>query len=136
MSLDAALQAILTGDAGVAALVGTRVYAVTAPQGDTLPDITYQRIASEPVHARTEPGLIRAEVQVDCWAATLAAAAGVRDAVVAALSRYSGTAGSTVIQDALLMNDWEGHDTESVPVGATDTGVYRRTLEFAVWYEE
>lgn len=137
MSLNAAVLAILSGDGTLTALVGTRIYALTAPQDDQLPDVTFQRIGSEPTHAwNADPGLVRAEVQVDCWGRTLAEAASVRDAVVGAFSRYGGTAGGTAIQEALLMNDFEQHDTDATPVGRTDTGVYRRTLEFAVWYEE
>lgn len=137
VSLNGALRAILTGDAGVAALVGARVYAITAPQDDPLPDVTYQRIAAEHTHLwAADAGLVRAEVQVDCWGRTLAEASSVRDAVLAALNRYSGTADSTVIQEVLVMNEFDQHDTEGTPVGRTDTGIYRRTLEFAVWYEE
>lgn len=137
VSLNGALRTILTGNGGVAALVATRVYALTAPQDDLLPDVTYQRIGGDHVHAwGADPGLIRAEVQVDCWGRTLAETSAVRDAVLAALNRYGGTADGTVIQEALVVNEFDQHDTEATPVGRTDTGVYRRTLEFALWYEE
>lgn len=137
MSLNGAVRSILTNAAGVTALVGTRVYAITAPQDDPLPDVTYQRIGAEHTHLwAADAGLIRAEVQVDCWGRTLAEASSVRDAVLAALNRYGGTADGTVIQEALVINEFDQHDTEATPVGRTDTGVYRRTLEFALWYEE
>lgn len=137
MTIEGALLSVLTNAAGVAALVSTRIYAVTAPQDDQLPDITFQRIGAEHVHAwGADPGLIRGEWQVDCWGRTYDEAGDVRDAVLAALNRYSGTADSTVVQEVLVMNEFDQHDTEGTPVGRTDTGIYRRTLEFAVWYEE
>ena len=47
---EAAVYKLLTDDATVKALIGTRCYPVIAPQDSTVPLIVYQRVASDHLH--------------------------------------------------------------------------------------
>jgi hypothetical protein len=66
----------------VAALVGTRIYALILPQNPTLPAIRVERISQvEPMHLRGPINLFSARVQVDSVAISKAAADSVDAAV-------------------------------------------------------
>lgn len=77
MSVETNVYSTLTGDAGVSALVGTRVYPNQLPPDVTLPAIAYRFIDSV-----YYGGLCEAvRIQLDIYGATYASMKGVRDAV-------------------------------------------------------
>lgn len=95
MSIETGLYSELTTDVDVAALVSTRVYPLTLPQGYTLPAITYQRVSTERLRDLTgSSGWVMARFQIDCWAASYSAARGLADKVRAALDGQVDTLGS------------------------------------------
>lgn len=92
-------RTILTGDAGVSALVGTKIYWSEIPQGKTRPVICLHLVSE--LNNHTMGGTVDLEdatVQVDCWGDTWTDAITLSEAVKAALDGYSGTVGSTVFQ--------------------------------------
>lgn len=76
------LRSDLIGDAGVSALVGTRVYANVLPEGVTLPAIAYRTVSAN----RIGGICLQRRVQVDYYAASYEALKEGRDAIEA-LSR-------------------------------------------------
>ena len=93
------LRTILTGDAGVAALVGSKIYWSEVPQGKKRPLVCLHLVSETNNH--TMGGTVDLEdatVQVDCWGNTLTDALAVSEAVKAVLDGYSGTVSSTVFQ--------------------------------------
>lgn len=95
MSAETQLYALLSGAAGVTALVSTRIYPILAPELKDPPYIGFERVSTNPV--TTLEGTILAEeagLAVACWALTSKEAAQVADAVLAAVSgtawRYQG----------------------------------------------
>lgn len=71
----ALLVAYLTGSTELAAIVGTRIHAVSAPQGIKRPFITFQIIDSIPETGRDDSSRVCNEagtVQIDCWGHNLA----------------------------------------------------------------
>lgn len=86
MSAESTLYGWLDAAAGLAALVGERIYPDVIPADQPLPAVAYARTNTEPVV--TIHGTIPASfvpMRVECWAATRAAAEAVADAVVAAI---------------------------------------------------
>lgn len=99
-------RTILTGDAGVAALVGTRIYWNTLPQGSVKPSICLHLISE--INTHTMGGTVDLEdstVQVDCWAGTLADSLAVSEAAKLILDGYSGTVAATVFQGVFKTNE-------------------------------
>lgn len=86
MSAEQTVYNTLKNDAGVAALVGTRIYPLVLPQNPTYPAISYQRISTRPVQTRGGNGLAFVRMQVDCFATGYTAAKQLSDAVVSALA--------------------------------------------------
>lgn len=86
MSAEQDLRALLLADAGVAALVGTRVTADRIAQESVRPFVVFARTSSFPVvsvdgaHLRTQ-----ASLEVQCWADTRLQADALADAVTTAV---------------------------------------------------
>lgn len=88
MSLEADLFTSLTHHAGLAALIGARLYPDAVPQGATLPALVYQRISTPRQHAMGSGCPVvtsRPRLQFTCWATTAAGALSLCEQLRAAL---------------------------------------------------
>jgi hypothetical protein len=129
VTLEQGLVAHLQSDAGVSALVETRIYPLVVPQDATLPALAYQRISGPRDHAHDGPtGLARARVQLTYVASTYAAAKELAEAARAALDGFSGTMGTVSVDSCSLDNEvdtWA--DRFNAPVVRHD---------YMLWYQE
>ncbi len=76
----------------IAALVGTRIYPLRMPQKQVLPSIVLTRIVGgRDAHLRGSGSLAHPLYQVDCWAATHAAALALGKLCRLRLAGYQGT---------------------------------------------
>lgn len=127
--IEGALKARLTGHAGVAAIVGTRVYRLQLPQGTALPAITLWTDGTPREHVMGgDCAKVGANVYVACWAEDDAAVEALAAQVRAALRNYAGTQLGVVIANCFLEDEHD--DVED------DTRRHRITLRFTVWYTE
>lgn len=124
MALEADFYATITADAGVSAIVGSRVYPLRAPQNVTKPYITFQRILTNPVSSIDgNLNTVRARLQIDCWADTYAAVRGLYTAVKAYLnSSPAGLAATLLLEARDFYED--------------DTRLYRVSIDAAITYHE
>lgn len=129
MSIEAALYAHLAADAGLAAVVSTRIYPMQLPQQPTLPALTYQRISTLPTQHRGNAIALhrRVRMQIDCWAADYDTTLTVRAAVLAAMNSLAQDSGPR-IDVAQLAEDRDVID----PL----TARWRASIDFFIWYEE
>jgi hypothetical protein len=105
-SIDTALYTRLSGFAGLAALVATRIYPAPVPQNATYPLITYQQISGIRAYVYSnQSGWVRARFQVDCYAASSTGARALAEQVRLALSIYRGTSDTIVIDLIQLENE-------------------------------
>lgn len=131
-TIEEALFAHLTANAGVTALVSTRVYPVQMPQNPTLPAIVYNRISGERVqHMQGSSGLASPRIQFDCFAKTYAVAKAVAEALRLAIEGFSGTMGGVNgpdVNSCLLQSDSDGYED--------DLEVYWVSVDYIVWHTE
>ncbi len=115
MSLDTDLRAALAGNAGVSALVSTRISSDRAEQGATRPFVVFSRVATEYQHGLDGSVLgERVTFDVQCWADTRASAEAVANAVSAVFSanqrpilgRASGYDSELDLEATLLTVEW------------------------------
>lgn len=123
--LGSALFARLNGNTSAA----NRVYPRVRPQNTQLPAITYTVPGGDrDQHLKGYTGTRRPRVQIDCWAATYAAARALADAAVAILSPPGSAAGIQF-----------GHSSANEPrdLGEdTATGfVHRASVDLLVEYQ-
>lgn len=122
----------LLATSGVTTLVSQRIYCGSRPQGGTLPDIIINRVSGAPVYTDDgESGLAEARIEIDCWGTTYGAAKNVARAVIASLSAFFGTVGSTTFQYILL--DAERDFREGG--GNASEYLFRTNMDFVIWFE-
>ena len=115
MSLDTDLRAALAGNAGITALVGTRIVADRMEEGAARPFIVFSRATTD--YQTGLDGTVlaeRATFDVQCWADTRASAEAVANAVRVVfeadqrpiLSRVSGYDAELDLEATLLSVEW------------------------------
>lgn len=130
MTIYEAIYARLTGFAGLAALVGDRVYPNTMPQDTTKPAVAYRLVTDDtpqPQQLVGEPDLIRARFQFDSYAKKYDDANAVRLQIRRALKRWEQT-GPPVVQVAFALSN--------VDLYEQDTELHNCSSDFEINYEE
>lgn len=124
--MEEAFRALLLGSASVTALVGQRVGWGSHPQGQPYPAVVLHVISDAEGHVLTgsPTGLSLGRVQVDCYAATYAAAKGLARAVRALLDGHRG--GS--FDGILLAGTRDGRED------AGPEPLFRVSLDFLTYY--
>jgi len=129
MTIEAGIFAHLIGNAGVRALVATRIYPLLVPQDVELPAIAYQRISGPRDHAHDGPsGLALARVQLTFVATSYDGAKSLAEAARAAMDGFSGVMGEMTVGACLLSNEM---DQWAV---AHEAPVVRH--DYLIWYQE
>lgn len=85
MSANQDLMSTLLRNAGVAALVGTRITRMTLPKTPTLPAIVFQGVVDQPQYTHSGNSHRTQNWQFVCWSATADGAETLADAVEDAL---------------------------------------------------
>jgi hypothetical protein len=127
------LVSLLSSEATITAISGTRVYVQRAPQNAAFPHIIITQMGSEE-NATLDGGsgqLRFLDFDIDCKAKSSVTAESLANAVRTYIDDYSGTAGSFTI-GAVLMND-ESDDYEP-PQDGSDVGVFVITLDVTIHY--
>lgn len=126
--MEEALVAYLLADAGLSALVGTRINWLQRPQGATLPAITLQVVSAPRDYTLTgRDRFVGYLVQMDVWGATYTATKAVSRALELALDGLT----SAPFQTAIIENERDGYEADS-PTGSA-TGIYRTSLDVRCW---
>lgn len=132
MTFEASLSAYLIADPGVSDLVDDRVYPTRRKEKSGIPALTFQRITTRRIYTydafEDSSAWQTARVQFDCWAYTAEEAFAVGDAVLAALSGYSGDMAGTLLGSSFGVNEI---DTYEGP-----TKFHRRMMEFEISYQD
>lgn len=133
MSVETGIFKLLSGNAAVSSLVGTRIYPLIVPEGATFPSVVYQRIDTARNANTFQNGaeLPVARFQLTCWAENFADAAALEKAVRQTLAGFVGLADDTTIQACLVTDTrdtWE-HEISTL-------GLFRRDIDFEIFYTE
>lgn len=127
MTCESALYSLITGDAGVAALLSSRCYPLVLPQDPTLPAARYEIISAVPVSTHDDAGgLVRARVQVDAYAATYSAARTLANTIRGALDGYRASSGTI----RTIVRERENPTFEDV------TGLMPVSVDYFIYYQE
>lgn len=128
MEIEVAIYSLLSGDAGVAALVGTKISPLSKKQDSDLPAITFRRVSTGRFPAMSvDASVVKGRFQVDCWAATYASARALKAAVKSAMSRWRTTTGITV-HDTFMISEIDFFEQ--------DTKQFHIAIDFEINYNE
>ena len=123
VDFETVLLRMLQEDAGLSALVGSKVFALVIPQGTKLPCVTFQRIGGMPANTLSgHSGLEEIDLQIDVWARDYDEAKAIAKAVRAAMPPSGPRFSAHLIEDQDLYED--------------GTNYFRVSMEFKVWFLE
>jgi len=127
--IEEALYTRLTGYAGLAALIGARVYPDKAPQDATYPLVVYQRVSGPRVHSHQGfSNLAYPRFQFTAWADDFKEVRELAAQVKLALDGYAGTVGSETIYAILIGNELDIFNNATNRNGAL--------IDAVVWHKE
>uniref|UniRef100_A0A6M3KE64 DUF3168 domain-containing protein n=1 Tax=viral metagenome TaxID=1070528 RepID=A0A6M3KE64_9ZZZZ len=121
----------LSGQAGVTAIVGTKIYPLIAPPDASLPFVVCTKISDIKHHAvSNDISLTVARVQVDSMSTSHAQAISLSHAVRVALQDYAGTTGGVGFQ-RIFLEDRTNLSEFDIDSGKT---THRISQDFKCWY--
>ena len=105
MSIETAINALITGDENVSAIIGTRLYPVYLPQGVLLPAIVYEQIdETDDLTLEGAAGLPDGRFKFTVYAAMHASCLDLTAALKLLLSDYSGVSADVTIEHVRILN--------------------------------
>ena len=123
VDFETVLLRMLQEDAGLSALVGSKVFPLFIPSGNYLPCVTFQRLGGRPANTLAGPsGLEEIDLQIDVWARDYDEAKAIAKAVRAAMPSSGPRFSAHLIEDQDLYED--------------GTNYFRVNMEFKVWFLE
>jgi len=140
-TLEETIDARLNAIAGLAALVGARIYRAARARGSILPAIVYTRISRTVVnHAGGQTDTQQARFQVDVYADADTEVQQIADLVKgettggtpSGLSGWTHTGEAPYVTSCLLLSEIAGD--EPGDTGAEDSRVFRRIQDYALWF--
>jgi hypothetical protein len=132
--IEKAIYSLLANNSAITDLVSTRIYPQVREQSDALPAVTYQIISGLRAIDMSGPnGLVESRVQINCFAATILAAAELSAVVRRALSGFQGGAAGVAIECMLLE---DAGDLPAIEPENERMNVYAKTMDFFVLYKE
>ena len=121
--IDEAVRSILAANAGVSALVGTRIYPAVLPLDCTLPALSFSKISNAYKQIAGVP-----RFQISCWTEDYLQCQTLKQAVETALDGYSGTVGTITIIRIIPLDAPDLYEQEP--------GVYHIPYDFKVIYRK
>lgn len=134
--IESAINNLLSDDETVSGLVGTKIYPLLADENALEPYIVFQIISNIREHTfETTIDMVKARVQISCWAKTYYDAITLKNAVISCLDNYAGTeaTSSTVIQCIHIDDE---NDIIDFTAGIDENKRFGKRLDFFVWYNE
>ena len=123
VDFETVLLRMLQEDAGLSALVGSKVFPLFIPSGNFLPCVTFQRIGGRPANTLSgASGLEEIDLQIDGWARDYDEAKAIAKAVRAAMPPSGDVFGAHLIEDQDLYEN--------------GTTYFRVSMEYKVWFLE
>lgn len=131
--IEKAIYSLLSTNSEITDLVSSRIYPLVREQSDGLPALTYQIISSPREYSFDGPGLVRARIQINCFAATVLAAAELAQILRISLDGLSCSPEDVRIEHIML------EDIGDLPIiepGNEEMNVFAKTMDFFVLYKE
>lgn len=127
--IEEGLIPFILADAGLSALIGTRLHDDVLPQSPTLPALVWQRISTPREYSQSGSShYAMPRFQFACWANTRLETLQVADALRTALEAYKGAMGSEIVYGIFVENELSGYDP--------DTGLRRQIVDYRIDHKE
>ena len=115
MSINQDIYSSMKADAGISAIIGTRLYLLRLPQGDLGgPSISFETKGDIPEQAFGEVSVLkRADLTLNLWSTSTMVLENLKQAVVTFWNAYDGALGSSYVHHATLVDVGMNYDDET-----------------------
>jgi len=135
--MEAAIVALIRGDAAIGALIGVsaaaRIHPHIAPQGTTVPFLTYYKVSgdSTPVHSLSNrrANLEWSRLTIEAWSQTYAQAKDIDDKVRILLDGFSGVSASLTLKSVKRIATRDLFEPDAIP-----KPLYRVSSDYLINY--
>ncbi len=132
--LEEGLSAFIKQQATIVNIIGSKIYAVLAPDDAVLPYIIYSRISGSREHIMSAiSGLAMPVMQLSCYAATYAESKQLAESVRLSLDNHSGDMGGVNVQAVLFDNEVD--DVEESPETRSGRSFIVHA-DYQIWHDE
>jgi Protein of unknown function (DUF3168) len=132
MQFEVSLFEYLSTDADLSALVGTRVYHGRLPEKAVYPAVSWGQVSARRGYDHDpypdSHAWVTKRVQFNCWHPAIETAAEVGEAVIAALTNYSGDMEGQLIGSSFVENELDSYDATFK--------IWRRIVDVMVSYQD
>lgn len=104
------IYSLLTTNSAVSAIVGTKVFHVTAKSDIQLPYVTYRRTATETVPVKYGHGAETVHIEVDCFAENYDDSVALAERVYEVLDHSTVDTGTLPLRSCTYENSAEGYE--------------------------
>jgi len=119
----------MTGFTGLNALINGRVYRMIAPQGVTVPFITYQRSSTFRENGMGKRiGIVEARYQLHIISSTYEIGRVITDQVCLCFDQWRSTSTDPVVLETTVQNDYDTFDD--------DTDLFHGIVEILIFFRE
>ena len=130
--IEHALRNRIRSTSDVTDIVGTRVFPIYVPKGQSLPAVVYELVSSDPIGSNDgHSGLTYARFTVEGLSSSYSQVKDLAEKVRLAVDGYSGTEASVAISSTRHMgssDDW------TAPANAGEKGTHHVVLDFRLGY--
>ncbi len=132
MTIEEALVALVTADAPMLALIGTRIYPTQPEAKATFPYVIYEQADAKTTMTYGGPKRLNSwTMDLECWALTKASAKAVSKALRNLLLGHRGDSGGLFIQG--IFDQTESDDSAS-PQHGDERGLFAVSMTLELWY--
>jgi hypothetical protein len=132
MTAEAVLYALMTGAGPVTAIVDTRIYPVTMPEGKPLPALVLEHVSTyrpPVIDAYAGTHMAQTRMQCNCLAVDHTTSRTLADAVRAAAQFARGSIAGVLVHSVL-------HAGEGPATFDAETGTFHQPIDFIVTYQQ
>lgn len=122
------VYALLSANAGVSAIVSTRIYPLIAPQTAAFPRVVYSSPSGQRAETLTGHSASRVRMQIDAYATTYLGAQALADAIDAAFDTTAG-----LLLRPVRLNRIDLYE-DALSQGTI--GVHHVSSDFSLWIQE
>lgn len=132
MNVKEAIYSILTADAGISAIVGTKVYPSVAPSSAVAPFVVYSVISNAPIQTMAGSVSTKYRIQFSCFAFDSKTNTSVVSALHALMNnkRFRGAGFEMVAYEE---NEIE---SDSYPQDGSEQAVFQSNVDYMVWFRQ
>lgn len=136
--LETIIKSLLEDNGNITDLVGDRIYPLDGDEGAVEPYIVWQIISAPRDHTMDGVlSLVKARIQITCWANDYLTAANIKETVRVALDNFSDFNDPSIADVIIQRIHYEDeNDIMDFTAGVDESKRFGKQMDFFIWFNE